>query len=296
MKLSLLVFRPALLALALVSTPAVFAADAPSLPPLSTVRGSPSLPGKFVWADLVTHDISAAAKFYTELFGWTFNDYGGYWIARNDDRPLAGFIQRPKPADASARPRWFGYVSVPSVSRAAEAVRKGGGKVVAAPQKFPKRGEQAVFLDPEGALFGVVKSSSGDPEDFLASPGDWIWVQLLSRDARKAADFYKSVAGYEVVENTESSVVDYVLTSKGYARATVHGIPASETQVKPAWLPFVRVKSIGESLALVSKLGGKTLLEPRAELLQGKMAVIADPSGAAIGLLEWSEQLMKGDR
>ena len=48
---------------------------------------------------------------------------------------------------------------------------KAGGRVLAPPQKMPKRGEQAVFADPEGALFGVVKSSSGDPEDFLAEPG-----------------------------------------------------------------------------------------------------------------------------
>jgi hypothetical protein len=34
-----------------------------------------------------------------------------------------------------------------------------------------ERGEQAVFADAEGAVFGVIKSSSGDPEDFLAEPG-----------------------------------------------------------------------------------------------------------------------------
>jgi hypothetical protein len=206
-------------------------------------------------------------------------------------------MQRPKPTDASARPRWFGYVSVPSVSKAEAAVRKAGGKVIAPPQKFPKRGEQAVFLDPEGTMFGVVKSTSGDPEDFLASPGDWIWVQLLSRDGRKAADFYSAVAGYEIAENTKPGALsDFVLTSKGYARATIRTIPAGMDQVKPSWLPFVRVKSIGESLATAKKLGGSVLLEPTAELLQGKVAVIADPTGAAIGVLEWSESLMKGTR
>jgi predicted enzyme related to lactoylglutathione lyase len=273
------------------------AADSKSLPPLSAVKGSPPLPGKFVWADLVTHDISAAAKFYSELFGWTFRDFGGYWVAQNDERPLAGLMQRPKPTDASARPRWFGYVSVSSVSKAEDAVRKAGGKVLAPPQKFPKRGEQAVFLDPEGAMFGVVKSSSGDPEDFLASPGDWIWAQLLSRDGRKAAEFYRTIGGYEIVENTTPGALsEFVLTSKGYARATVRTLPAGMDQVKPNWLPFVRVKSIGDSLALAKKLGGSVLLEPTAELLQGKVAVIADPTGAAIGVLEWSESLMKGTR
>ncbi|MEI2722743.1 MAG: VOC family protein [Verrucomicrobiota bacterium] len=174
---------------------------------------------------------------------------------------------------------------------------KAGGKVLAAPQPMPKRGEQAVFTDPEGAVFGVVKSSAGDPPDFLPEPGDWIWVQLLSRDAKRAAAFYRTVGGYQVVENTGTNrLLDYVLTSNGYARATVRTIPRAAEQVKPTWLPFVRVKRVTESVAQAQQLGGKVLIEPNPERFDSKVAVIADPTGAAIGLLEWPEGLEKGER
>ena len=164
-------------------------------------------------------------------------------------------------------------------------------------RKMPRRGEQAVFADPEGALFGVVKSSSGDPEDFLAEPGDWIWIQLLSRDARRAAEFYRAVAGYEITENTGTNrQSDYVLTSEGYARGTVRTIRNADTKVQPTWLPFVRVKNVAASVALTSQLGGKVLIEPKPEVFDGKVAVIADPTGAAIGVLEWDEKLLKGAR
>ena len=163
--------------------------------PLSAA-GNPRLPGKFVWADLVTDDVAAAQKFYGGLFGWSFSNYGGYVIGKNDDRPICGMFQRPRPADQpQARPRWFGYISVANVDKARNAVLKAGGRELAAPKKLPDRGEQAVFADAEGAMFGVVKSSSGDPEDFLADPGDWIWIQLLSRDAKKASEFYRAVGG-----------------------------------------------------------------------------------------------------
>jgi predicted enzyme related to lactoylglutathione lyase len=265
------------------------------LPPLSPDSGSPRLPGKFVWADLVTDDVPAARKFYSQLFGWTFREVGDYVIASNDDRPLCGMFYHPRPADQSAQPRWFGYISVSNVERAEETVTQSGGKVLREPQKLPKRGEQAVFADTEGALFGVVKSSHGDPDDFLADPGDWIWIQLLSRDAPKAAKFYRAVAGYEIVENTEPNrVSDYVLASEGYARATVRTIPAANTQTRPTWLPFVRVKNVAESVALAKQLGGKVLIEPSPELLEGNVAVIADPTGAAIGIMEWHEALSKG--
>jgi uncharacterized protein len=295
-ELKTLLARLAILALAALALG--HGAEAAALPPLTTVSGSPRLPGKFVWADLVTDDLPAATKFYAELFGWRFHDYGGYVIAVHDDRPVGGLFQRPRPEGQSdARPRWMGYISVSSVARAQRAVTTAGGRVLAAPKKFPKRGEQALFADPEGALFGVVKSSSGDPPDFMAEPGEWIWIQLLSRDGRKAAEFYRSVAGYDIIENVETNrLSDYVLTSEGFARATVRTMPKDRDKVRPAWLPFVRVQSVGESVTKAKELGGKVLVEPKPEFFNGKVAVVADPTGAAIGVLEWSDDLLKGGR
>jgi predicted enzyme related to lactoylglutathione lyase len=269
---------------------------AADLPPLSTLSDSPRIPGKFVWADLVTDDVVAAQKFYSGLFGWTFRDLGGYVVAANDEQPLCGLFQRPRPADSNAKPRWIGYLSVSSVGGAVKAVTKAGGEVVAEPQKFPKRGEQAVFKDAEGVLFGVIKSSSGDPEDYLADPGDWIWIQLLSHDGRKAAEFYRAVGGYEIVDNVETNrLSDYVLTSNGYARATVRTIQPDDRSVEPLWLPFVRVQNVGESVAKAKQLGGTVVIEPTPELFEGHVALITDPTGAAMGLMEWPEEMGKGE-
>jgi predicted enzyme related to lactoylglutathione lyase len=103
------------------------------------------------------------------------------------------------------------------------------------------------------------------------------------------------VAGYELIENTTSNrLSDYVLASKGYARATVRTIPNASKQVQPNWLPFVRVKNVAEAVTKAEQLGGKALIAPKAEHLKGRIAVIADPTGAALGLLEWSEALAKG--
>lgn len=281
-----------------VCLPGLTLVGAEELPPLTTVSGNPRLPGKFVWVDLVTDDVPAARTFYARLFGWTFRNVGDYTIAANDERLLCGMFQRPRPADRpEAKPRWFGYISVPNVPRAQRAVIKGGGKVLAEPMKYPRRGEQAVFADPDGAMFGVVKSSSGDPEDFLPEPGDWIWIQLFSRDARKACEFYSAVAGYEVVENTSSKWPDdFVLTSDGYARAAVMTLPDRHGDVQPNWLPFVRVTSARDSAAKAKGLGGRVLIEPKADLFEGRLAVITDPTGAAIGILEWSQDEAKGTR
>ena len=169
--------------------------------------------------------------------------------------------------------------------------------MLAPAQKFPGRGEQAVFADPEGALFGAIRSSSGDPQDFEADVGDWIWIQMWSRDSLKSAQFYRAVAGYEIDENTASARSnDYVLVSEKYARGTVLQLPAERTEAKPTWLLFVRVKNVVETVAKATELGGKVLVAPSPELYQNHVAAIADPTGAAIGLLEWDVQVLKGGK
>ena len=270
----------------------------PEFPPLTTVEGNPRLPGKFIWADLVTDDVAKARNFYAQVFGWQFWGMGNYMIAMNDGQPLAGMFQKPRPAnDPKAKPRWFGYISVSSVGKAEKAVTKAGGRVLMPAKNFPKRGEQAVFTDREGAIFGVMKSTSGDPEDVLAEPGDWIWIQLLSRDPRNAADFYRTVGGYDVSENTSAHRLnDYVLVSKGFARATVRTMVTTNAEVKPTWLPYVRVQSVSATVTKAKNAGGSVLIDPKPEVFEGKIAVIADPTGAAVGVMEWSPELMKGGR
>lgn len=248
------------------------------------------LPGKFIWADLVTDNVAATRSFYGAMFGWKFRKVDGRLVASNGGHPVAGMSQRQRPANQpNATPRWFGYLSVTDVERARQVVTKSGGRLIVAAHEVPGRGRQAVFADPEGALFGVIRSNANDPADAPAAPGDWIWLQLLSRDAHRAATFYHKVGGYQINRNTaENRSSDYILSSAGIARATIRTIPSGKPAVKPTWLPFVRVLHLDKAAAQAKRLGGAVLVSSRPDLMNGKVAVIADPTGAAVGLLEWN--------
>ena len=251
---------------------------------------TPRLAGKLVMADLVTSDIAVTQKFYQELFGWTFHSESDHVNISNGDQFLGGMFQRPPPAGQPAQPRWISYFSAADLSRVGRKVEAAGGSVLMKPVRLPDRGMQAVYADTEGALFGVTQLAKGDPEDYLPETGDWIWAQLLSHDATGAGKFYQDLSGYEVIQDTQSGVQSGLLLSRdGYARAAISTIPMQWEAAKAAWLPFVRVKLIGDSIANVKRLGGKVLLEPSASLAQGKVAIIADPTGAALGVLEWNE-------
>lgn len=250
------------------------------------------LTGKFVWAELASDDVAAASRFYGDLFGWTFHEVDGYVTAYNHDEPVAGMFYYPRPKNAAGKPRWFGYISVPDVKQAEQSILAAGGRIRAPLRKLPgQEAEAVVFADPEGALFGVAHFASGDPEDYLAETGDWIWIQLLSRDVQKAGKFYQRVADYELVENGQmNGFPQFLLASEGYARAAISVISPKRQDIAPCWLPSLRVDSVSATIAKTLQLGGTVLVPPRPDLFAGRAAVIADPTGAAIGIMEWDAQ------
>lgn len=248
----------------------------------------PYIPGKFVHADLVTNDLRAATAFYGGLFEWEFDMHPDHAVVFAGDRDMGTIFQRELPPDATRKPRWVAYLSVPDVAAAQQIVINNGGSTVLAPRTVPDLGALAIFTDAEGAVFGAMHLDGGDSEDYLAEPGEWIWIQLLSRDAVKAGEFYGQLAPYELFDNALSERSgSYVLASEGYARAGLVTIPADRTDIQPTWLPFVRVESIADAIAKAQALGGKVLVAPRQDLADGKVAVLADPTGAAIGILQW---------
>ncbi len=248
--------------------------------------------GKVIFVELVTPDIEAAKQFYAGLFGWTFKDIeaGGkeYAEAFLDGRPVAGMFQRKLPAGKHRQPAWLGFFSVSDVNAAKKVALQNGAKVLFGPHNIPDRGSEAVLADPQGAVFAVLSSSSGDPPDVLAAPGEWIWSSLITSDPDADAAFYQKLFGYEVFELPASGSARHLLLASGnYARASVNSLPANRPNLHPRWLNFIRVEDAVKMTAKVAALGGRVLVQPRTDRQGGKVAVVADPSGAPFGLLEW---------
>ena len=265
------------------------------LPPLNSPSGEEQFGGKFIWADLFTADPAAASQFYTSLFGWeakTFSHKGSsganhsYIVLSNDGRPVAGIALRPSKMQDAVHGHWVGYVSVRDVPRALAAATAGGGRILFAAKFLPQRGTQAIFVDPDGAELGVMHSNSGDPAEYAPEAGDWIWAELFARDPAKAGQFYRSVAGYEVLPDTRTDRADTsVLVSGGYSRASMSPVP-NRPKARPVWLLFVRVASVKDTVARVTALGGRVLLAPSSEPTDYWKAIIADPTGAVIGVVQ----------
>lgn len=265
---------------------------AEDMPPLNSPASGEWIAGKFVWADLFTTDPAAAAKFYESLFGWTAQTIARtapsgaqhpFIVLSNDGRPVAGVALRPGRMQDAARGRWVGFVSVPDVPKALDAAVAGGGKVLFPVKDLPQRGTQAVFIDPQGAELGLIHSSSGDPADYTPDPGDWTWAQLFARDPAGAAEYYRALIGYETFPADRAGAL--ILASGGFSRGSVGPLP-DRPKAHPAWLLFVRVADVKAAVSRTAGLGGRVLAAPGADSGEYWKAILADPTGAVIGIVQ----------
>jgi len=256
-------------------------------------------PGKIIWADLVTPDMAAAERFYSGLFGWTFQSVPGagvdYAVAMSGAQPVAGIVQKPLPNDEHRQPAWLTFIAVRDVDAAERLALGNGAKSISKAKTYAGRGRQAVLADPDGAVFAVLASSHGDTADVLATPGEWIWSSLLAQDPEREANFYQSIFRYDLFDlPRDDGAIHVILSSDDYARASINQLPTGGHR-RPHWINFIRVLSADDAVAKAVSLGGKVLVQPYPDRHGDKVAVIADPAGAPLGVMEWSDSESKAE-
>ena len=243
--------------------------------------------GRFVWRDLLTRDVSAAKRFYEELFGWRFEDTTRgdrpYVLARAGGTLVAGFVVVSSNADAA--PQWLSYMAVADVDKTVAQVRADGGKVLVEPLTVPIARVAAV-ADPQGAPLGLAQLRRDIPEQSQATAGHFFWQEYLARDAMQALDFYKRLAGYESTISESRLGVEYHVLRKARSCGGLFQLPAT-ADVRPNWLPYVLVDDPATLSARVASLGGRILVPAAPERRNGSLVVIADPGGAPLALQKY---------
>lgn len=104
-------------------------------------------------------DFGEVQKFYTDLFGWTFEKIPGafryYKIDMGSDNNKGGMTARQDPEHTPVN-----YVKVASVRDALEKAEKLGAKVVVPRKPVPGTGWFAVLHDPNGNRIGLWQEDS----------------------------------------------------------------------------------------------------------------------------------------
>ena len=116
--------------------------------------------GDASWRELMTTDMAAAMRFYTEVFGWQpgeamdMGQMGTYQIFNRPQGQIGGIMNRP-PEMANVPPNWQIYFRVPDVDAAARRVTAEGGTILNGPMDVPDGDRIVNAQDPQGAAFGL---------------------------------------------------------------------------------------------------------------------------------------------
>lgn len=95
-------------------------------------------------------DVARAKKFYGEVFGWTFKDYGPVYCEFGDGRLTGGFAKGE--ASGSGGPLVILYAD--DLADAERRVKGAGGRIVKPAYGFPG-GRRFHFADPDGYELAV---------------------------------------------------------------------------------------------------------------------------------------------
>ncbi|MBV9417797.1 MAG: hypothetical protein JO363_22625 [Solirubrobacterales bacterium] len=118
------------------------------------------------------------------------------------------------------------------------------------------------------------------------------WVDTWQEDGDAAARFYAGVFGWEV-EKGASAGTDtryYMCRLRGRDVAAIGSPPP--TGSPPAWTTYAWVDDADAIAASAVNAGGSLLAEPSGSLDGGRVAIVADPSGAVFGV--WTPGAHRG--
>lgn len=254
--------------------------------------------GGFIWYELMTPDPAGSKTFYDSVVGWSVEaepsgpiDYR--MIARADGGHAGGVLRlTPDMQRHGARPCWIGYLHVPNVDAAAEAILRDGGSSLLAPTDIPDVGRMAMMTDPSGAAFYIMspKPPAARPDAVsdvfsVDRPQRVRWNELSTSDPAGAVAFYTRHFGWVQEGDMDMGPIGkYQFIHQGGTRigAIMPRMPQTRLSM---WTFYIGVDDIDRAAAATEAGGGRILNGPH-QIPGGEYSLNAiDPQGASFGLV-----------
>lgn len=116
--------------------------------------------GTLCWNELMTTDVEKAGDFYANLLNYTKNvqnmgafDYTTFMVGEE----MAGGMMAITEEMGPIPPNWGIYFSVEDCDKTVEKAKSLGSKIVVPPTDIPTVGRFSTLMDPQGAVFSVIK-------------------------------------------------------------------------------------------------------------------------------------------
>jgi predicted enzyme related to lactoylglutathione lyase len=247
--------------------------------------------GKISWTDLQLPDPEAGRKFYTELFGWEAEEVPAgegmtYFLFRKNGKQVAGMGTQPPEQQAGIPPMWTPYVNVDDVDKIAAHGAELGASIAMPPADVTDTGRITFLFDPTGAGIGFWQPKTMEGAELLDAPGSMTWVELSTRDTRKAKEFYTTLLPWEAEERDFDG---FRYTTFKLGEQNVGGMFAMDEnwpqEIPAHWMVYFAVEDADASARKVEELGGRISVPPTDSPF-GRFSLIGDPQGGAFSIVK----------
>jgi uncharacterized protein len=247
---------------------------------------------KFVWHDVMTTDMAAAANFYSKVVGWRAQDSEmpgqTYTLLYEGDVTVGGIMPIPE-ENKGMPPVWMGYIGVDDVDASAGKVESLGGKIWKGPQDIPGVGRFAVAADPQGAGFILFKGNGvAMPDAPFMAKGHVGWCELHCGNLDEAWAFYTSLFGW-VKGFAHDMGPEWGLYQTFGETSAAPGMGGMMKQManspSPHWTYYFSVGDIEAGAQRVKDNGGTVVMEPHEVPGGTWIAPCIDPQGASFALI-----------
>jgi uncharacterized protein len=135
---------------------------------------------------------------------------------------------------------------------------------------------------PTGAIVSLWQPRSLNGAALVNEVGAWCWNELATTDVERASAFFGELLGweYETDERGYASIKNAGSLNGGMREQTER-----ERAIPPQWLPYFTVENVDYAARQAEQVGRRRLL-PTTGIHVGRLAVIADPQGAAFAVFE----------
>lgn len=244
-------------------------------------------PGAPCWFELTSTDTAASVAFHRDLFGWQTVDMdlgpmGVYSFLRNANGTV-GALCSPPPGHQGPS-AWGVYFGIADADGGTSHARQLGAEVLAGPFDVAEHGRMSTLRDPAGAVFSLWQSRNPDAGDFRMFEDHAVgWVELASRDATAARDFYSALLGWECSASTVPGAGEYTEYGVGGTRyGGILPMSAEWGEMPSHWSIYVLVPDVDACVARATALGGRACVPPFDVPGVGRLARIDDPTGAGL--------------
>ncbi len=121
----------------------------------------------------------------------------------------------------------------------------------------------------------------------MSKQGDWFWHELNTTDADGAKAFYGKLLGWAWDEMDMGEYTYHIIKHGEGAHGGLVKMQGEQLKdAPPHWMIYVRVDDVDAAAKKTKDLGGVVHVEPFDIPKVGRMAVVADPQGAAFSIMK----------